>query len=307
MLKILSLRIISCTAVFFTFLVITAVSPAETSINATKIMVLAHPEQVGTGQPFLVRLTSDHAFDRILIHWMDQEFVPSVSQWNGHHVAVAMLGTDVLTIKPGRQKLLVRAWVGGNEIVRHQSVGIIGRTYPRQELNLPSKMVTPPAVEFERIKAERARTRKAKNTWSARRLWRLPFHRPVEGKFTSVYGLQRVLNGKPKNPHRGVDFRAPIGTAVKAVADGRVLLAESHYYAGNSIYIDHGNGVISLYFHLSDFTVFPGDIVNRGQTIGRSGCTGRATGPHLHLSISVQGQLVDPVPLFEKTSDQLLR
>jgi hypothetical protein len=270
-------------------------------------MVLAHPKQVGMGRPFLVRLTSVQAFDRIRVHWMDQDFVPAISPWNGHHVALVMLGSDVLTIKPGPQKLSVRAWSGGNEIVWHRSIRIVGRTYPRQELSLPSKMVTPPTEVLERIDAERARTQTAKQTWSDQRLWRLPFHRPVAGKFTSVYGLQRVLNGKPKDPHRGVDFRAPTGTAVEAVADGRVILAESHYYAGNSMYIDHGNGVISLYFHLSQFDVSQGDIVKRGQIIGRSGCTGRATGPHLHLSVSVQGQLVDPVPLFEHTSDQLLQ
>ncbi len=286
---------------------ITAGSLAETNTDGKAAMVLAHPKQAGMGQPFLVRLTSGRAFDRILVRWMDREFVPSVSQWNGHHVAIAMLGTDVLTITPGRRKLLVRAWAGGNETVWQRSVLIVGRTYPRQALNLPSKMVTPPTAELERIKAERVRTRKAKNTWSDQRLWRLPFHRPVAGKYTSVYGLRRVLNGKPKNPHRGVDFSAPTGTAVEAVADGRVILAEPHYYAGNSMYIDHGNGVVSLYFHLSRFDVSPGDIVKRGQIIGRSGSTGRATGPHLHLSISVQGRLVDPVPLFERTSDQLLR
>ena len=297
----------SCTAVLLAFFMITAVSLAETNTDGKEATVLAHPKQVGIGQPFLVRLTSVQAFDKILVRWMDREFVPAVSQWNGHHIAIAMLGTDVLTIKPGRRKLLVRAWAGGNETVWQRSVLIVGRTYPRQALNLPSKMVTPPTVELERIKAERTRTQEAKTTWSDQRLWRLPFHRPVEGKYTSVYGLQRVLNGKPKNPHRGVDFRAPTGTAVEAVADGRVILAESHYYAGNSMYIDHGNGVISLYFHLSRFDVSQGDIIKRGQIIGRSGSTGRATGPHLHLSISVQGQLVDPVPLFERTSDQLLR
>jgi len=287
--------------------VITAVSQAATNTGGKEAIVLAHPEQTGMGQPFLVRLTSAQAFDRISVRWMDREFAPSVSQWNGRHVAISMLGTDVLTIKPGRQKLLVRAWAGEKETAWQRWVVIVARTYPRQKLNLPSKMVTPPTVERERIKAERIRTQKAKNTWSDQRLWQLPLHRPVEGKSTSVYGLQRVLNGKPKDPHRGLDFRAPTGTAVEAVADGRVILAESHYYAGNSMYIDHGNGVISLYFHLSKFDVNQGDIVKRGQIIGRSGCTGRATGPHLHLSISVQGQLVDPMPLFEETSDQLLR
>jgi len=293
--------------VLFICLFFTAVSLAEILLGDNGAIVIAHPEQVDAGRPFLVRLTSDQAFDRIRVNWMDQDFVPSVSQWNGYHVAIVMLGSDVLTVKPGPQAIIVRAWSGGKETVWDRSVRILERTYPRQELSLPSKMVTPPAGVLERIKAERTRTQAAKQTWSDQRLWRLPFHRPVAGKFTSVYGLQRVLNGKPKDPHRGVDFRAPTGTAVEAVADGRVILAESHYYAGNSIYIDHGNGVISLYFHLSQFDVSQGDIVKRGQIIGRSGCTGRATGPHLHLSVSVQGQLVDPVPLFENTSDQLLQ
>lgn len=294
-------------AVLFAFLIITVISQAEANTDDREVIVLAHPKQVGIGQPFLVRLTSDQVFDRISVHWMDREFLPSVSQWNGRHVAMVMLGTDILTIKSGRHTLIVRSWTGGKETVWQRSVIIIAQTYPRQELNLPSKMVTPPAAELERIKAERARTQKAKNTWSVQRLWQLPFHQPVKGMTTSVYGLQRVLNGKLKNPHRGLDLRAPTGTAVEAVADGRVILAESHYYAGNSMYIDHGNGVISLYFHLSKFDVSKGEIVKRGQIIGRAGNTGRATGPHLHLSISVQGQLVDPAPLFEETPDQMLR
>lgn len=294
-------------AVLFTCLMITAISQAESHTDGPEGIVLAHPKQAGMGQPFLVRLTSAQAFDRVSVHWMGRVAVPSIAQWNQRHVAIAMLGTDVLTIKPGPQTLLVRAWSGGKESVWHRSVKIVTRSYPRQELNLPSKMVTPPASELARIKAERIRTQKAKNTWSDQRLWQLPFHQPVGGKITSTYGLQRVLNGKPKDPHRGLDFRAASGTAVEAVADGRVILAESHYYAGNAMYIDHGNGVISLYFHLSEFEVFQGDIVKRGQVIGQAGCTGRATGPHLHLSISAQGQLVDPAPLFEETTDQLIR
>ncbi|WP_321495173.1 M23 family metallopeptidase [uncultured Desulfobacter sp.] len=297
----------SCTAVLFIFLTITAISQAETNTDDKKAIFLAHPKQTGLGQPFLVRLTSAQAFEKISVSWMDREFVPSVSQWNGRHIAIAMLGTDIRTTKSGRQKLLVRAWAGGEETVWQRSIRIVSRTYPRQELTLPSKMVDPPAAELERIKAERPRIQKAKNTWSDQRLWQLPFHRPVQGKITSAYGLQRVLNGKPNSPHRGLDFRAPTGTAIEAMADGRVVLAEPHYYSGNSIYIDHGNGVVSLYFHLSKFDVSEGDFVKRGQIIGRAGSTGRSTGPHLHLSVSVQGQLVDPGPLLEKTTDQLLR
>ncbi len=301
------MRIKPWTAVLIAYLMITAISQAEGNSADRESPTLAHPKQAGMGQPFLVRLTSGQALDRLSIHWMGREVAPSVSRWNGRHVAIAMLGTDVLTIKAGPQALLVRAWTGGKETVWHRSVIIVARSYLRQELTLPSKMVTPPTAELERIKAEGMRVQTAKNAWSDQRLWRLPFHRPVRGKTTSTYGLQRVLNGKPKRPHRGLDFRAPTGTAIEAVAVGRVILAESHYYAGNSIYIDHGNGVISLYFHLSKFDLSQGDSVKRGQVVGRSGSTGRATGPHLHLSVSVQGHLVDPAPLFEETTDQLLR
>ena len=190
---------------------ITAVSLAEINTDGKEATVLVHPKQVGIGQPFLVRLTSVQAFDKILVRWMDREFVPAVSQWNGHHVAIAMLGTDVLTIKPGRRKLLVRAWAGGNETVWQRSVLIVGRTYPRQALNLPSKMVTPPTVELERIKAERTRTQEAKTTWSDQRLWRLPFHRPVEGKYTSVYGLQTRAERQTQKSPPGSGFQGTDG------------------------------------------------------------------------------------------------
>lgn len=268
--------------------------------------VLAVTDQVGMGQPFLVRLTSDHELEQISMQWMGKRFSPSVSVWNNRHVALAMLGTDVLTINPGPQSLEVQAMVRGTKMKWVRSIRISPKSYPRQELTLPSKMVTPPESVQDRIKNERKRTASAKNKWSDQRMWQLPFHRPVPGKTTSSYGLRRILNKKPKNPHRGIDFRATPGSAVEAVAQGRVILIEGHYYAGNSLYLDHGNGVISLYFHLKKFLVAQGDLVKKGQKIGLTGSSGRATGPHLHLSISVQGQLVDPAPLFKSTTDELL-
>ena len=168
-------------------------------------------------------------------------------------------------------------------------------------------MVTPPQEVYDRIAAERELTAAAKNTVSAQRLWRLPLLRPVEGAMTSAYGLQRILNGTPKNPHRGNDMRSPMGNPVSAAADGIVTLVGDHYYAGNSVYIDHGNGVVTMYFHLSKPIVKQGDKVQRGQAIGLSGMSGRATGPHLHFSVSVLGKLVDPEPLFENTVDKMIQ
>jgi hypothetical protein len=274
--------------------------------NPVPSLVLAAPDQADMGQPFLVRLTSDLELEQVSMQWMGKKISPSVSVWNNRHVVLAMLGTDVLTINPGPQSLEVQAMVRGEKMRWLRDIRISPKSYPSQELTLPSKMVTPLESVQGRIKKERKRTTSAKNKWSDQRMWQLPFHRPVPGKTTSSYGLRRILNKKPKNPHRGLDFRAATGSAVEAVAQGRVILVEGHYYAGNSLYLDHGNGVISLYFHLKKFLVAQGDLVKKGQKIGLAGSSGRATGPHLHLSISVQGQLVDPDPLFKSTPDEML-
>jgi len=270
-------------------------------------LVLAAPGKVGVGQPFIVRLTSDQPLESVSFNWEGKQVVPSISVWNNRHIALAMLGTDVLNSKPGKAELSVIASINGKENTFRRDIRLVGKKYPKQELSLPKKMVTPPQEVYDKIKADRAEIGKALSAVTPQRTWRLPLYRPVDGKITSLYGLRRILNGKPKNPHRGLDFRAPTGTLIHAVADGKVILVGNHYYAGNSVYIDHGNGVVSMYFHSSEVLVKEGDTVKRGQAISKSGMTGRSTGPHLHLSIAVLGKLVDPQPLFESKVDDLLR
>lgn len=284
-----------------------AAEAKEAEKAAGSAIVLAAPGRVGEGQPFLVRLTSDLPVGNVTIHWQGKEVVPSISVWNNRHVALAMLGTDVLNAKAGKEEITVIASIDGKENTFRRSVQIVPVDYPKQELTLPKKMVTPPTEVYDRINEDRAETSAAKNTVSSKRMWRLPFQRPVPGDITSLYGLQRILNGKPKNPHRGLDFRSPMGGPIKCTADGKVILVGDHYYAGKSIYVDHGNGVVSMYFHMSKTLVKEDDTVSRGQTLGFSGKTGRATGPHLHFSVSVLGKLVDPEPLFKDNVDQLLK
>jgi len=269
-------------------------------------LVLAAPGKVGVGQPFLVRLTSDQSLESVSVHWKGKEVVPSISVWNNRHVALTMLGTDVIDTRPGKQELVVIASVDGKENTLRRTIRITPIDYPKQELTLPEKMVTPPQSVYDRIAKDRKATSAAKNTVTPNRMWSLPLLRPVDGEVSSRYGLKRILNGKPKNPHRGIDFRSPMGNPVKAVADGVVILTGDHYYAGNSVYLDHGNGVVSMYFHLSKIVVKDGEKIQRGQTIGLSGMSGRATGPHLHVSVSVLGELVDPAPLFKDNADTLL-
>lgn len=117
---------------------------------------------------------------------------------------------------------------------------------------------------------------------------------PAGGRF----GARRVINGEPRSPHTGSDYAADEGTAVLSVAAGEVVLADEHFFAGNSVFVDHGDGLISMYFHLSRIDVVRGDEVSRGQKLGAVGATGRATGPHLHFGLRWHGQRVDPSQLL---------
>ena len=127
---------------------------------------------------------------------------------------------------------------------------------------------------------------------------------PLKGDILSPFGVRRILNNQPRSPHSGVDLRAKEGAPVQASGDGIVAYVGEHYFSGKSIYLDHGMGIISMYFHLSKIQVKKGEKVALGSVIGRVGQTGRATGPHLHWGIRIKGNRVDPfslVRLFKPT------
>jgi murein DD-endopeptidase MepM/ murein hydrolase activator NlpD len=131
------------------------------------------------------------------------------------------------------------------------------------------------------------------------RKWDGRFAAPADASISDVYGSQRIFNGKAQRPHYGLDFRVPTGTPVAAMNSGTVLLARFLYFEGNCVVIDHGLGLLTLYFHLSEIKVKEGDSVKRGEEIGLSGGTGRATGPHLHVAVRWQGTYLDPARLMQ--------
>ncbi|GIW55080.1 MAG: hypothetical protein KatS3mg082_1484 [Nitrospiraceae bacterium] len=146
-------------------------------------------------------------------------------------------------------------------------------------------------------KAEQEQIRTALAEDSRLRLWRTSFIEPVRGAKTGVFGSVRVLNGQPRSPHSGEDIGAPLGTEVVASNDGVVRLTVDHFFSGKGIFLDHGLGLYSMYFHLSEVLVRDGDLVKAGQVIGKVGATGRATGPHLHWGRQAQrrtGQSLRP-------------
>jgi murein DD-endopeptidase MepM/ murein hydrolase activator NlpD len=172
------------------------------------------------------------------------------------------------------------------------------KAFPTRRLTVDEAFVNPPADVQARITDE-AKALAALWTASAPdRLWTGPFLRPVPQPANSAFGSRSVLNGSPRSPHGGADFAAPAGTPVAAPNAGRVVLAQPLYYTGNTVVIDHGLGVLSLFAHLSTVKVTVGDQVQPGQIVGTVGSTGRVTGPHLHWALRVNGARVDPLSLL---------
>lgn len=181
------------------------------------------------------------------------------------------------------------------------TVTIRKKIYPAQRLTLAPKYVTPDPALNDRIAKERELLGAALTTKSPVRHWTLPMLRPVSGEITSLYGLRRILNGESKSSHKGLDFRGAAGTPIRCIADGTVVLTGDFYYPGMFAVVDHGLGVTSIYMHMSDIAAVRGRAIRAGDIVGLVGSTGRSTGPHLHLGITVLGQTIDAFPLLSMT------
>lgn len=174
-------------------------------------------------------------------------------------------------------------------------VNVIQGKYAQETLHVEPSKVTPPKEVLARIKQEREEAMAIYTRFNPKRFWTSPFELPMQSFITSAYGNARIFNDTLQSYHSGTDYRASIGTPIFASNDGVIVLAKDRYYAGESIVIDHGEGIYSVYYHLSHKNVALGDTVRKGDTIGLSGMSGRVTGPHLHFGFMVQGIPVDPL------------
>lgn len=203
-------------------------------------------------------------------------------------------------------------WIApGNDTVL--PINIKTADYPIETLSVDPALVTPPPEAMERIAAEKAQAEAIYGHFTPIRYWNRAFIKPLDSNITSEYGSARTYNGSFKSYHGGVDFRARTPIPIIAANDGIVVLVQERYYSGGTIIIDHGEGLYSCYFHMSHFDVKVGDRVERGQTIGLTGATGRITGPHLHFGMVVHGVQTDPLDLisqfnalFPKDADETL-
>ena len=177
---------------------------------------------------------------------------------------------------------------------------VLKRKYNIQRIDgLEESKVTPPESVYKRIREENNRIGKARSIDSDLPFFKNQFIMPVEGIISGVYGSQRILNGKPKWPHYGIDIAAKKGTMIKSSASGTVTMAEDDlYYTGGTIIMDHGHGVSTIYSHLENVMVSVGDQINQGDIIGTVGSTGRSTGPHLDFRVNWFQTRLDPMSLL---------
>jgi Peptidase family M23 len=198
--------------------------------------------------------------------------------------------------------LTVERWAGGAR--RTATVRVGPYPYAEQRLTIKDESkVNISAADLARVARENARIGKLWDLRTPRR-FTLPLAAPLaslpaEGRF----GARRVINGEPRSPHTGADYAEPTGTPVLATADGTVALAGDFFFSGNSVFIDHGDGLITMLFHLSRIDVREGETVHAGQRLGLVGSTGRATGPHLHFGVRWRGARIDPAVLLGPVGD----
>jgi murein DD-endopeptidase MepM/ murein hydrolase activator NlpD len=205
---------------------------------------------------------------------------------------VAVIGIPLAT-PPGPQS--GRFVPAGEPEPRPLEFTVKGKRYAEQRLQVKNKRhVNPEKDDLERIDRERKRIDVALGTYTAGRVPELAMRPPVAGDRSSSFGLRRFFNGEARNPHSGMDIAAPAGTPILAPSPGRVLDAGDFFFNGNTVFLDHGKGVVTLYCHLSRIDVEPGQEVAAGQLIGQVGATGRVTGAHLHWGIAVNRAMVDP-------------
>jgi murein DD-endopeptidase MepM/ murein hydrolase activator NlpD len=224
-------------------------------------------------------------------------FFQTKEGWTG------IFGADVM-LKPGTYPLLVNYEKNGEISELSLDVTLTEKDYGERVINVPEAQVKLSPEDQLRAAEEKVLVDAALATVSPVRLWSGEFLEPVNAAINSSFGRRTRMNGvlNPR-PHAGADYRAPEGASVRAPAAGRVILTGNHFFAGNSIYIDHGQGLISMYFHLSEILVTDGQTVNKGdEPIGLVGKTGRVTGAHLHYGIYLNGARIDPTAFRKLTS-----
>lgn len=252
------------------------------------------------GEAVLLRLQSTRPVAALEAKAFNRTF-PMYSE-AGDTVWQGLVGIDLET-RPGRYAVLLRGSdASGRTFEDSYTLAVRAKAFPTRRLTVDEKFVTPPKEVEARIKLESEKVGAIHAGITRERYWRGAFVKPVTGAPISSFGKRSILNGKPRSPHTGTDFASEAGDPIVALNAGVVVLAEDLYFSGNSVIIDHGQGLYSYYAHLSAIVAREGARIAKGELLGRVGATGRVTGPHLHLSVRLVGTRVDPMSLLSVLS-----
>jgi hypothetical protein len=277
------------------FLCVLSVLCVRSALALPAVSIAAAARSIQPGE--LVVLTIDTAVraDRLRVRAFNRE-MPAVQvgplQWR------ALVGIDLGT-GPGRYPVTIDARSGAHTAHAAHELVVLPRRFPTRTLQVDPAFVNPPASASARIARDARDLQELWKQSTPEPQWLEGFLRPVPNPANSAFGTRSIYNGQPRSQHGGADFLSPLGTPVNAPNAARVVLARDLYFLGNTVVLDHGQGLFSILAHLSMLAVRQGDVVTGGQVVGQVGATGRVTGPHLHWAVRVAGSRIDPLSLVD--------
>lgn len=280
-----------------------SISLSSVHAAAANWTVRSQPAKMVNGAPALFQVKPPQSLESLTANWLGHEVTFSFDKVGKTWFALA--GVSIETA-PGTYPLELTGQTPAGKthsqkISFTHNFTVTRGKYPKiqEKLSVEGKFTEPSPEQLKRIEESQQIKKDYLSRVTPERKWSGSFTAPTEAPISNVFGSARIFNGKTSSTHLGLDFRVPTGTPVEAMNDGTVLLARPLYFEGNFIVLDHGQGLLTLYLHLSEFKVKEGDPVKRGQLIGLSGGTGRATGPHLHAAVRWQGTYLDPASLIK--------
>ena len=270
--------------------------PCSAAKKSPTWAVAIQPARVVNGSPLLISVTPPQPVKLLSGKWLGHDVFFSAGTAGRAWYGLAGVGVDE---HPGKQVLELHGITAkGDAISFERKVQIRKAKYLRIAVKVPTKYTEPSPADLQQINADKAIKAQVLSRVGPEREWSGNFAAPVKASISDVFGTARTFSGQTQSVHQGLDYGVPQGTPVTAVNRGTVLLAQLLFFEGNCIVLDHGQGLLTIYMHLSKLEAKAGERVERGQQIGLSGGTGRATGPHLHLAARWQGVYVDPATLL---------
>ncbi len=260
--------------------------------HAAEVSVTASARSMQPGEVVVLTIRTPKPAESITVRGLKTYLEPyavTSTTWR------VLLGLD-MAVKPGHYDVQIETHPDSQKA--SYRLIVTPRRFPTRTLMVDPAFVTPPPEAAERIERESKELNQAWASPAPEKLWQGAFIRPVPQEANSAFGSRSVFNGEPRSQHSGADFRSPTGTPIKAPNSGRVVIAGPRYFSGDTVVIDHGQGLFSLFAHLSVTNVKQGETVKKGTVIGEVGQTGRVTGPHLHWAVRLNGARVDPLSLL---------